>query len=444
MSKNTNVVSVVDSEIPAFEFNRFHGSGDIFINNKPTGPVQNHAILFEDTFDMMQQKFKEQYLDDMDLGIATEDVYCPYIKTMHVSRANGRLVINVESDVSNAIEILRNDTFGMEFKGDVISNDGNITIGDKAFSIEEAFQKHAKLEYYGVKRVKGEDYHIYKISAVKKMSDEVRDAYVEQFERYSENATASLGLDYNEIKSEIEEKYTGSMSTGPIELPEIPSGRPIYIANINNKLMVSADGVSFMNAPLGGDGVEISSTIKVSDKTKFLSLLRGLVNAGANVVTLPLYHGDKHDTNDLFSVSVKTIMVDYDNAIETGVVHVVAHLVVDDGQIVLHDNPDIIIGAGDKFVVEKDVEVNGFTSFDAENIKLFINMSVEYYRQIPKASIAFDTAQEMLVHDNTYLVKMGLPISIRVPRTGSVFEDMTEAQASGISGWFDFTVEEGQ
>jgi len=209
-------------------------------------------------------------------------------------------------------------------------------------------------------------------------------------------------------------------------------------------LMVSADGVSFMNAPLGGDGVEISSTIKVSDKTKFLSLLRGLVNAGANVVTLPLYHGDKHDTNDLFSVSVKTIMVDYDNAIETGVVHVVAHLVVDDGQIVLQDNPDIIIGAGDKFVVEKDVEVNGFTSFDAENIKLFINMSVEYYRQIPKASIAFDTAQEMLVHDNTYLVKMGLPISIRVPRTGSVFEDMAEAQASGISGWFDFTVEEGQ
>jgi hypothetical protein len=230
---------------------------------------------------------------------------------MNVSRANGKLVMHVAADVSNSIEVLKNKLFGLEFKGDIISNDGEISIGDSTFTIEEAFQKRSKLEYYGVRKINGEDLHIYKIMAITKMSDEVRDAYAEQFKLYSKNATSSLGLDYDEIKQDIENKYVDNLDSGPLELPEIPAGRPIYIANQENKLMVSADGVNFMNAPLGNDGVEISSTIRVVDKVKFLSLLRGVVNAGKNVIDIPLYHDETHDTNDLFSVSVKTIMIDY-------------------------------------------------------------------------------------------------------------------------------------
>jgi hypothetical protein len=278
--------------------------------------------------------------------------------------------------------------------------------------------------------------------AVTKMSDEVRDAYSEQFKLYSKNATSSLGIDYDEVKQDIENKYVDDLDSGPIELPEIPSGRPIYVANQENKLMVSADGVNFMNAPLGNDGVEISSTIRVVDKVKFLSLLRGMVNAGKNVIDVPLYHDETHDTNDLFSVSVKTIMIDYDNVIETGFVKVVANLVVDDGQIVLADNTDLIISAGESFVVEKEVEIDGFISYDDKNIKILVNMYVDYYRQIPKADVMFDTAAELTMHNNTYLTKMGLPISMRVPRSDNLYADQTEAQENGVSGWFDFTTEE--
>jgi hypothetical protein len=108
---------------------------------------------------------------------------------------------------------------------------------------------------------------------------------------------------------------------------------------------------------------------------------------------------------------------------------------------VLVDNPDLIISAGESFVVEKEVEIDGFVSYDDENIKILVNMYVDYYRQIPKADVMFDTAAELTMHNNTYLTKMGLPISMRVPRSDNLYVDQTEAQENGVSGWFDFTRE---
>jgi len=439
MAKNNQIVSVVDAETPRFQFKRFLDADNIYVNNEPTGPVLNHALLFEDTFHMMQQKMKAEYFDDMGADILPSEAYCPYIRGMEVTKSLDKTHLKVNADVSNSIEVLQNETIGINILGDNISSDATISVAGATFPVDEAYEKAVKLAYFGVRTVDGEDLNIFKLTTVTRMTDAVRDAYIEEFKRFSSVMAGESGFDFDAAREEVHAQQGIVNAPITLESPEMPSGQPLYIANKDSKLVVSLDGETFMDAPLGGDGVEISGRITVSDKVRFLSMLRNMINADVNMTTYPLLYNGIHNTDDVYSVGVKDIWIDHKDVLSKGSVNVIAKLFVDNGQVVLDENHDLIYSAGDEFIIEQEVDIDGFISEDDERIKILVNFSAVYYTNIPHSEIAYSTAQELMIQDDAYKITLGLPISLSLARGDYIFVDKDESQENGLTGWFDFT-----
>jgi len=439
MEKSNQVVSVVDYATPRFDFDRFEDADNIYVNNAPSGPVLNHALLFEDTFHMMQQKMKSEYFDDMGFEILPAEVYCPYFKGLVAEKSGDITHIEVTSDMSNSIEILKNKSIGIRLKGDSISREGTINVEGNVFSVKDAYTKNIELNYFGVRTINGEDFNIYKLTTFTTMSDAVRDAYAAGFTEFTQKASEDAGVDYEEQKRYIHGIMGIDSSPTEIEVPPIPSGQPLYIANIENKLMVSLDGNSFMDAPIGSDGVELSARITIEDKVRFLSMLRNIVNADKNSVSFKLSYAEAHVADDVYSVGVKEMWIDHTDILTRGTVSVTARMFVDNGQIVLDDNHDIIYSQDDEFMITKEVDIDGYVSDDGDRLKILVNMDVIYYTSIPTTDITYGTAQELMIQDTTYKIRLGLPVSLSVLNGGYVFVDRDDAHENGVSGWFDFT-----
>ena len=439
MAKNNQIVSVIDTETPRFEFKRFLDADNIYVNNAPTGPVLNHALLFEDTFHMMQQKMKEEYFDNMGADVMPSEAYCPYIRSMEVIKSAETTHLKVSSDVSNSIEVLQNETIGVSILGDIISSDATVTVAGSVFPVDEAYEKALRLSYFGIRTIDGNDLNIFKLTTITRMTDAVRDAYIEEFTKFSKKMSEESGFDFDSAREEVYAKNGIANAPITLESPEMPSGQPLYIANRENKLMVSLDGLTFMDAPLGSDGVEISGRITIHDKVRFLSMLRTLINSDINMVTYPLLYNGIHNTDDVYSVGIRDIWIDHKDVLSKGTVNVVAKLFVDNGQVVLDENHDLIYSAGDEFVIEQEVDIDGFVSESDDRIKILINLSAVYYTNIPHSEIQYETAQELMVQDDAYRVTLGLPISLSIARGEYIFVDKYESQENGLSGWFDFT-----
>ena len=442
IKKSSYIVSVLDHEKPRFEFDRFQGADNIFINNTPTGPVQNQAFLYEDTFVNVFQKFKDEYLASLDVDVLPVNVYCPYLSKYTITRTDGAIKIDVESDVSNSIAVLRNDTLGISVLGDTLSADGTTTIGDEVFTVEEAYDKHVDIQYFGIKSILQRDMSLFKITEYTTMSDAVSAAYLAKFTSYNEGVCGELGIDFDAELSNVMSKHDISSKSLELASPVVPGGQPLYIAVLGTKVMTSLDAESFVDAPLGDKGVEISARITVDDKTRFLGNLQNMINADLNSISYVLHHAGVHNENDLYNLALETVWIKTKTMVEDGFSDVTVLFKVDSGQVVLASDESIIYSTGDTFAVTKRVDLDGFISEDAERIRILVNFDVDYYVIVPADNdTIFSTAMELMEQEGAYLTTLGLPFSIGMTRGEDVYVDIGEATAGGMSGWFDFTKE---
>jgi hypothetical protein len=322
MIKNNQISSVVSPDDHEFKFERFLGADDVFINNKPTGPVQNHAILFEDTFKNVYQRMQDEYFADMDMEALPATIYCPYLKETRVDVIDRVAKIYVSSDMSTSVEMLRNDRIGISAMGDMLSDDGNLVIGSKVMSAGDAFTKRMKIQYFGVRRIKGVFHNIYKISTFKQMTEEAKEAYLELMKVFNQSMSSQTGYDYETAKASAHEKHGISGGSVNIDPPEMIASQPMFIANTGSKIMVSLDGESFVDAPVVSDGSYLTARLFMNDKARFLSTLRNMVNADVNNISYPLHQDDVLVNNDVYSIGVKEIAIDYNGVEENGTVDI--------------------------------------------------------------------------------------------------------------------------
>jgi len=440
MTKNNQVSSIVPADSPKFKFDRFMGADNIFINNKPTGPVQNHAILFEDTFKNIYQKMQDEYFRDMDMEALPATVYCPYIRAMTISRVGETLQIEVGADMSTSIEMLKNDRVGVSFIGDMLEDNGQLKLGSTLMSSDEAYEKVLDVQYFGIKKLSGVFMNIFKLTTKKVMTDAAKEAYLEMFKTFNRTVENQTGYDYEASKEETHERSGISDSGAQIDPPDMPSSQPIYVANADGKLMVSLDGNSFVDAPIGAEGIYLTGRMFLNDKPRFLSMLRGMVNSDVNNVRYTLHSDDELVEKDIYSVGIKEIFIDHDDVVAKGYVDIILRMFVASGQIVLTENEDIIYSKGDQFVISKRVDVDGFISESEDRIRILVNANIEYYSQIPYTDHQFNSAFEMMSHQNTYKMNLGIPLSIALNRGDYVTVDRDEAEENlGLTSWFDFT-----
>ncbi len=442
IKKNSYIAKIVDFDKPRFEFDRFQNADNIFINNTPTGSPQNHAFLYEDTFVNMFQRFKDEYLSSLDVNIFPVNVYCPYLDVISITRTEGAVKITVKSDISNSVEVLKNDTLGVRILGDTLSSDGTITIEDETFTVEEAYEKHISIQFFGIKSIQRRDMLLFKITEYTTMSDAVKAAYLSKFTAYNDNLCAEMGIDFDSAFQKVLSDQGLSHTSLELSAPIVPGGQPVYIAMSETKLMTSLDAESFMDAPLGDKGVVLSSRITLEDKTRFLGNLQNMVNMDLNKVEYSLYQSGVHNENDIYNLAIKNIWIPTEKMIADGYVDVTILFSVDSGQIVLASDTNIIYSTGETFAITKRIDLDGFISEDEERIRVLINFSIDYYVIIPADNdTVFDTAMELMEQEGSYLATLGLPLSVGMNRGEYIYVDNGEAMAGGLSGWFNFAKE---
>ncbi len=444
IKKSSYIVNVLDFESPRFEFDRFKNADNIFINNTPTGPAQNQAFLYEDTFLNVFQGFKDEYLASLDVNIFPVNVYCPYLDKFSIIRTEKIIKLDVESDISNSVVVLKNDTLGISVLGDTLSSDGTITIADETFFMKDAYTSHLEIQFFGIKKILNRDMQLFKITEYTTMSEAVKAAYQEKFTAFNNSICGEMGIDFDtEMQSVLANQ---NLSSASLELasPIVPGGQPLYVAVSEVKVMTSLDAESFMDAPLGDKGVDLSARITLVDKTRFLGNLQNMVNSDLNNISYALYESGIHKEDDIYNVAIKNIWIPTENIVTDGYTDVTILFKVDSGQIVLSSNTDIIYNAGDTFAITKRIDMDGFISEseDFNRIRMLVNFSIDYYVIIPADNdTVFGTAMELMEQEGAYLVTLGLPVSIGMDRGDYAFVDNNEAMAGGLSGWFDFTKE---
>ncbi len=442
IKKSSYIVNVLDANSPRFEFNRFKDADNIFINNTPTGPAQNHAFLYEDTFVNIFQKFKDEYLSSLDIDVLPVSIYCPYLNSFHTVYTEKAIKINVESDVSNSIEVLKNDTLGISVLGDILSSDGTITIGESIFTVEEAYDKHIDIQFFGIKNILQRDMTLFKITEYTTMSEAVKEAYLAEFTAFNDKICGEMGVDFDtEFQSVL---ANNNLSSKSLELasPIVPGGQPLYVAVLGVKMMTSLNAESFIDAPLGDKGVSLSARITIEDKTRFLGNLQNMVNTDLNKISYTLYSSEAHSKSDIYNIAIKNVWIPTGSMTTDGYTDVTILFKVDSGQIVVSSDIDTIYNTGDTFAVTKRIDVDGFISEDQERIRILVNFSIDYYVVIPADNdTVFGTAMELMEQEGAYLATLGLPISIGMDRGDYAYVDDGEATTGGLSGWFDFTKE---
>lgn len=442
IKKSSYIVSVLDHNNPRFEFDRFKEADNIFINNTPTGPAQNHAFLYEDTFVNVFQSFKDEYLSSMDIDVLPVNVYCPYLNKYRIIRTDAAIKIDVQSDISNSIAVLKNDTLGVSILGDTLSADGTITIGDSNFTVEDAYDKHIDIQYFGIKNILNRDMSLFKITEYTTMSEAVKAAYLAKFTAFNEGICGEMDIDYDTELQRVLSENNISASSLELSSPIVPGGQPLYIAVLGTKVMTSLDAESFIDAPLGDSGVEISARITLEDKTRFLGNLQNMINANINNISYTLYHAGVHNEDDVYNVSIQTVWINTKTMIEDGYADTTVLFKVDSGQVVLSSDTNLIYNTGDTFAVTKRVDLDGFIAEDLNRIRILVNFDIDYYVIIPADNnTIFNTAAELMDQEGAYLATLGLPFSIGMARGEDVFVDAGEAETGGMTCWFDFTKE---
>ncbi len=369
-------------------------------------------------------------------------MYCPYLKDYSVIRTDASIKIDVRSDVSNSIAVLKNDTLGISILGDTLSSDGSITVGDEVFSVEDAYDKHIDVQYFGIKNILNRDMSLFKITEFTTMSEDVKAAYLTKFTEYNAGICGELGIDYDAELQKVLSENDISAKSLDLASPIVPGGQPLYLAVLGSKIMTSLDAESFTDAPLGNKGVEVSARITVEDKTRFLGNLQNMVNADINNISYTLYHAGIHNEDDIYNIALKTVWMNTKTMVEDGFTDVTVLFEVDSGQVVLASDTNVIYSTGDTFAVTKRVDLDGFISEETERIRILANFSIDYYVIIPSDNdTVFATAAELIEQDGAYLATLGLPFSVGMTRGEDAYVDIGEATAGGVSCWFDFTKE---
>ncbi|RLA79927.1 MAG: hypothetical protein DRG33_03215, partial [Deltaproteobacteria bacterium] len=439
-TKMTLDTNIIDPDSPFFDFKKHLGSEDIYINGAPDGPFSNHAIIYDDTFQTIVNNIPEVYDSMMSYTSEAESFYCPYISDFRLSKTDDIIEVLVSSDIASSRSIFRNTRSGISMYKPDSNRSGSVTVGGLSVPEEEAYDTYLALSYLGIRKIKEVDFHIVRIVSKMKFSEEFIAAL-------APTMTSERAFDWREYptaESQFQKETEGSSVALNLDLE---SGQPMYIAFIGSKLMVSLDGSNFLDAPIGGSSVELSSSLLIEDRTSFMKTLNTLLYQRKNGLSIALRETGLKVDNDIYNIGVVSINIDTEALFESGEVTVHALFVVDNGQVVLADS-NFIYNEGETFSVSKTIDVSGFKRTvpdigDFGTLKTMIPFFLEYHSLVPtKNETIFDTAGELLLHDTAYKIRMNLPMFISMPANEFYYLDRDEAAEDGVSLWVNFKGEE--
>ena len=414
----------VISQKERYEFNKI--SDDLYVNHRPTGPIANHCILFEDVF----RKNRGNLIKGLS-KFSNKGVLSPYIRVATMNINEKGYDISVMEDESDKMHVYYVPDMGLM----VENTPSNINVPFTKLTPK------AILNYYGKKEIKGKIRDIYTIEYgfeistdlnaiyehfknAHKSSDELKGA-TEQIQQAREELDEAISNSVDPIKSSI---YSKSQKKLPEFSKFVQFGVNAMIAYVRGEILVSIDGSEFFEAVYNDNGLVLNMNMVVKDLEKFE---RELNNARLYDKTELVYDAYALDEDVVTLQQIKLERIFVNKELNGAYIK----FKFKDIQAVYKD---ILYNPGE------DVEI--FVEFekDFDEIRdgfryVYIEPVIEYKTIYPiDTKNKYASAQEILNSENCFNVRHSIPMMLKLDSEGYIYETKSQAIEAGAKMFVNF------
>ena len=415
----------VSSSKERFEFEKV--SDNIYVNNRPSTEICNHALLFEDSF---YKALKPYY----------EDTPVKSIKSEYIMLAN--LKIDERGYYIKALKDLSDKTHLYLYK-DIGLVAAYMPQKPKDSFIE--LQPKLIARYLGKKSLKDETYDLFLLQPIYKLEidfSELESKTKELFKAPNIKGAKSELAYYEELKEEAikrevdkryKELYSKKMEDeelkNAISNSAIPVGMEVYLLYKEGKVLVSIGGEEFYEPFVTDNGLRLNLNLYVKDIDMFEVALKNMILSD---VMEFVYEAEEieEDIVDLQQVKVHDIFIDKD--LKKGVIL----FEFKDIQAVVNG---ILYSKGELISYQFDLDVD--VDFIKDNKRIvFLDIVVEYTTIYPiDTKEQYSSAEEILNNENAFLIQHHIPITLALESDSYIYSTKSEAISDGIISFVNFT-----
>jgi len=407
-------------------------SDNMYVNNKPVNEICNHAILFEDA---IQRAIKDAIEEP------EGDFASPYIGAARLKALEDKYVLEVKADLSEKQSIFYAPDLGLIFAN--IIKDPDIPF----MKLKPA----VIMKYNGSKEVNGESYDFFNIrygfriemdfeSAEAEAQKEISQAYNSEISQ-AKDIVAYASADMKRGIENSDDEYvkrafsdsneaTQKLKNG-IDESFIEAGLSVTVAYQNGKIMVSIGSDDLYEPYESDNGLRLNYHAYISDAEVFERELRNMMLSNLHEVEYSGYRTNRHIVNPQ-QLKIERIMLNKD-------------LTIAAIECYTQDIPVVINGLlyqpGEKILYTLDVDVDvDYINQNTSNRIVFIDLPVEY-----KTIYPIDTKREVnypediTEDENCFDVIHHIPLTLKLPGEGYVYEKKSDAINDGALMFVNFT-----
>jgi len=414
----------VVSQKERYEFRRLNDS--MYINHRPSGPIANHCLLFEDVF----RKNRGGLIKGLS-KFSNKGVLSPYIRAATMNLTDKGYDITVLEDESDKMH-----TYIVPEMGLMIENTPS--------KVDIPFTKltpKAVLHYHGKKEIKGKIRDLYTIEYGFEMNTDLNAIYEhfkdahknvselqnskDQIQKAREELEEAIANSVDPLKASI---YSKTQKTLPEFSKFIQFGINAMIAYVRGEVLVSIDGSEFFESVYNDNGLVLNMNMVVKDLEKFERELNNARLYDKTELVYEAYALDE-DVVTLQQVKLDRILINKDL----------------NGAYIKFKFKDIQ-AVYNGMLYNPNEEIETFIEFDKDFDEIrdgyryvYIEPVIEYKTLYPiDTKNRVTNAQEILNSENCFVVRHSIPMMLKLDSEGYIYETKSQAIEAGAKMFVNF------
>ena len=433
-SEITKKVKVVSTK-ERWEFEKV--SDNMYVNNKPTSEICNHAILFEDAF---QNALRGYFNNVPEKGFLSE-----YIQAAKFTSDEHGYYLDVKLDLSE-----KGKTY--------IYPDAGIMAVNMPKAIEDneflTFKPKMIVKNSSKREINGEIYNVFyiipgyeiDINVDNFKAMDITTGPAPQIDKLAqaEDILAKAKREKEEMmqkdpRHHLAKAIRDGENAATLKVSEdnkfIPVGLECFIAYNNGKILTSIGGEDFYEPFVTDNGLRLNMNLYINDVESFGLMFKNMVLSDIYEHVVDGVYVDK-DIVDLQQVKIDRISVNKE--MNAGMI-----------EFSFKDIPAVINGVlyqpGDKVIYTFDLDVDiDYIDPNTNRRIVFWDINVQYQTIYPiDTNRQVNSAEDILNNENCFLVNHHIPVTIALDAHNYIYEKKSQAVEDGFFTFINFTNQQG-
>ena len=421
----------VCSDKERWEFHKV--SDNMYVNNKPTSEICNHAVLFEDAFYRASKEIVQE---------PQKNFYSQYIQMGHLKEAEDKFVLDVKSDLSDKSEVFIAPDMGIKL----------VNIPKDVDTIKYMkFDPKVLVKNNGIKKIKDEKYNIFLIQFGYKFKVDTAQIIKDSSNMYDGSPVSPNIKDYSgliakakeerdtavenssspRVKKSMNSKLFKKKIEASIDNSFVPVGLEVMVAYKSGKILVSIGGEEFYEPYVTDNGLRLNYNMYISNIESFERELRNMMLSDVFFNKYNAIKTEEHIVS-LQQVKVKKILVNKDMSMGYAI-------------FTMQDIPAVVNGIlyqpGEEIVYGFDLDIDiDYINQETGKRVVFWDIVIEYQTLYPiNAKNKITNPEEITQNDNCFTVKHHIPITVALDGDNYIYEKKSQAVDDGVFMFVNFT-----